>query len=173
MIRKSLYLLLIVIVLVGILSLFTYDIIKIDWVSFMEIQPSFRPMENPLPVPPDSIPIEGAAYTLGMGVPDNPIYPDDTSIQRGAELYRINCVPCHGAKGSGDGVVGTFFANKPADLTGVYVQHLSDQALFYVISNGVTGRMPPLNENLAVDERWDLVNFIGAINQVNAATPTP
>ncbi|MBE0687062.1 MAG: hypothetical protein IH585_13820, partial [Anaerolineaceae bacterium] len=25
--------------------LFTYDVIKIDWISFMEIQASYRPME--------------------------------------------------------------------------------------------------------------------------------
>ncbi|NTV37829.1 MAG: hypothetical protein HGA82_01320 [Anaerolineales bacterium] len=41
------------------LSLFTFDIAKIDWVTFMEIQPSYRPMENPLPVPARSIPITG------------------------------------------------------------------------------------------------------------------
>jgi len=29
--------------------LITYQVIHIDWISFMEIQPSFRPMENPLP----------------------------------------------------------------------------------------------------------------------------
>ena len=32
----------------GVLMIFSYDVIKIDWVSFMEIQPSFKPMEDPL-----------------------------------------------------------------------------------------------------------------------------
>src|SRR5512134_383829 len=48
------------VVLLGIMMLFTYDIIKIDWVSFMEIQPSYKQMEDPRPVPERSIPIEGA-----------------------------------------------------------------------------------------------------------------
>ena len=39
--------------------LFTYDVIKIDWVSFMGIQPSYKQMRDPLPVPAQSIPIEG------------------------------------------------------------------------------------------------------------------
>ena len=47
-------------VLGGIVLLFSYDVIKLDWISFMEIQPSYRPMEDPRPVPVRSIPIEGA-----------------------------------------------------------------------------------------------------------------
>ena len=43
-------------VVIGILMIFSYDVIKIDWPSFMEIQPSFKPMEDPLPVPAQSIP---------------------------------------------------------------------------------------------------------------------
>ena len=41
----------VVAVLLGIMMLFTFDILKIEWPSFMEVQPSYRPMENPLPVP--------------------------------------------------------------------------------------------------------------------------
>ncbi len=173
MIRRSIYLLIAVLVLFGMVSLFAYDVIKIDWVSFMEIQPSFHPMENPQPVPPDSIPIEGAAFTIGMGVSPNPIVADQVSVQRGAELYRITCLPCHGKSGAGDGVVGTFFTHKPADLTGIFVQQLTDQALFWIITDGVEGRMPALNENLSVRERWDVVNFIHTLNKGSVPTPTP
>ncbi len=172
MIRKLGFVVLAVVLISIVISLFSYDIIKIDWVSFMELQPSFRPMEDPLPVPPDSIPIEGAAYTIGAGVPANPVTADAVSIQRGTELYRITCVPCHGQSGTGNGVVGTFFTYKPLDLTGVYVQQLNDAAVFYIISYGVEGRMPPLNENLTVRDRWDVVNFIRTLNLYHP-TPTP
>jgi mono/diheme cytochrome c family protein len=131
-----------------------YDVL--NWLDFFAINIP----NKTLPVPADSIPVEGAVYTLGMGVAVNPVSSDDVSIQRGAELYKINCVPCHGKVGKGDGVVGTFFKFKPADLTSFDVQQISDEAIFLVITNGVTGRMPPLNENFSVRERWDLVNFI-------------
>ncbi len=173
MIRGISYVVIFVIVVSGIISLFAFDLIKIDWVSFMEIQPSFRPMEKPQPVPADSIPIEGAAYTIAMGVPANPVMADEVSIQRGEELYRINCAQCHGKSARGDGVVSTYFAFKPADLTSEYVQQLSDAALFNTLSTGVLGRMPPLNENLTVRDRWDIVNFISAIPKVFAPTPAP
>ena len=147
-------------VLVGVLLLFSYDVIKIDWPSFMEIQPSFRPMEDPLPVPTRSIPIEGPAYIPALGAPNNPVPADEASLARGAELFHINCTACHGEDAKGAGPVAAFLANKPADLTGPIVTSLNDGAIFLTITNGVPGRMPALNENLTVRERWDVVNYI-------------
>jgi mono/diheme cytochrome c family protein len=164
----------VVLVLFGILSLFAYDIIKIDWVSFMELQPSYGNMEQPLPVPARSIPIEGPAYIPGEGAPVNPIAADDASIARGAKLYAINCKMCHGDTGNGNGTVAGFLINKkPADLTSALVQNKDDGTLFLVISYGLynpndsqfpdikfSSAMPPLNENLTVADRWDLVNYV-------------
>jgi mono/diheme cytochrome c family protein len=150
-----------VLVLFGALLLFTYDVIKIDWVSFMEIQPSYKPMENPLPVPQQSIPVEGAASIPGMGAPVNPIAADEVSLARGAQLFNINCSQCHGVVGKADGPITAFLQNrKPADLTSDAVQTRSDGALFLTISNGIPGSMPALNENLTVRDRWDVVNFL-------------
>jgi len=56
-------------ILLAVILIFSYDIIKIDWISFMEIQPSYRPMENPLPPPERSIPIEGPVAIPGMAAP--------------------------------------------------------------------------------------------------------
>jgi mono/diheme cytochrome c family protein len=169
--RVSILLALVVVVLGG-LMLFSYDVIKIDWVSFMEIQPSFHPMMDPLPVPADSIPVEGPAFVPGMGAPVNPVTADAVSISRGAELYSINCALCHGTTGQGNGPIATYLQNKPADLTGVAIQSLSDGAVFMVISTGVQGKMPALNENLTVRERWDVVNFVRTL-LTPAPTPAP
>lgn len=147
--------------LMGALMLFTYNVIKIDRISFMEIQPAFRPMEEPLAVPKRSIPIEGAAYIPGMGAPVNPVEADEFSLERGALLYDVNCALCHGGSGLGNGSIAPFMSvKKPVDLTDDAVQVKSDGALFLVISNGVPGTMPALNENLTVRDRWDVVNFI-------------
>ena len=66
-------------VVIGALAVFAFDVIKIDWVVFMEIQPSFGTQENPLVVPAQSIPVEGAAYIPGNGAPTNPVPADDVS----------------------------------------------------------------------------------------------
>jgi len=155
-------------VLFGVLELFLYDVIKIDWIGFMEIQPSYRPMEDPLLPPERSIPVEGPIAIPGMGAPQNPTPTDEASITRGKELFAINCQMCHGITGKLDKAgVAPFLANQPANLTTVVVQSKSDGSIFLTITNGIDGRMPALNENLTVLERWDVVNFIRTLASGN------
>ncbi len=150
----------------GVMELFAYDVIKIQWITFMEIEPNHQPMEDPLPVPSQSIPIEGPVSIPNMGAPTNPVPADAASIARGSELFQINCSQCHGVGGKGDGTIANFLQNvKPADLTGPVVTSLSDGAIFLVITNGMPGAMPPLNENLTVRERWDVVNYVRTLQQ--------
>jgi len=149
------------VVVVSAILLLAYDVVKIDFIGFMEIQPAFNPQENPLPVPVNSIPVEGAAYIPGLGAPDNPIEADDVSIERGRVLYEINCAQCHGATGEGNGVIANFLVKKkPANLTVEATQNKSDGTLFLTLSNGVPESMPALNENLTVRDRWDVVNYL-------------
>jgi mono/diheme cytochrome c family protein len=151
---------LLVLIVVGVVEIFAYDVVKISWVSFMEIQPAFQPMYQPLPVATDAIPVEGVAFSNVLGVPPNPIPADQTSIQRGAELFQINCVVCHGTGGKGDGPIASKLVNKPFDLTSFPIHSITDGGIFFVISTGVPGKMPALNENLTVRERWDVVNYV-------------
>lgn len=160
--------------LLGLLMVFAYDVIKYDWIVFMEIQSAFDDQEAPLPVPASSIPVEGAVYLPGMGEPLNPVPADEISVARGAELYQIHCQMCHGESGQGNGTVAAFLVKKkPADLSSEIVQAKSDGSMFLTITNGIwnptntlfpevqfSGQMPPLNENLSVRERWDVVNFL-------------
>ncbi len=162
-----------VLILFGVVELFAYDVIKIQYVSFMGIQPSFKSMKDPLPVPPNSIPFEGPISVPNMGPPQNPVPPDQVSVARGRELFTINCQMCHGPTGEGNGPVGAALANKPANLTSSVTQSKSDGALFLTITNGFPGRMPPMNENFLVRERWDLVNFIRTLKPTQQTTPQP
>jgi mono/diheme cytochrome c family protein len=150
------------VVLIGlvVIEMFAYDVIKVSWVTFMQIQPAFQPMHAPLPVPTDAIPSDGVAYSMVLGAPSNPVPADQVSIARGAELFKINCVLCHGTSGKGDGPVASKLENKPFDLTSFPIHSFTDGGIFFVISTGVPGKMPALNENLTVRERWDVVNFV-------------
>ena len=146
--------------------LLTYQKIKFDWISFMEIQPSFFPLEDPQPLPPDSVPIEGAAYVPGAGSAVNPIPSDKASLSRGGSMYQIHCALCHGDLGKGDGPVAEKLVRKPADLTSANVVQLSEGEIFQVITDGVLpggtrkGGMPNLRQNLSVSDRWDVVNYV-------------
>jgi len=161
LIKQLLFVLGAVGVLAAVGMLFTYDVIKVEWPSFMEVQPSFKNMEKPLPIPERSIPVDGPISIPGLGAPENPVESDAVSVARGAELFVINCQMCHGSGGEGNGPIAPFLVNfKPANLTLPVVQDKSDGSIFLTITNGVTDRMPALNENFTVRERWDLVNYV-------------
>jgi len=153
-------------------TLWAYDVIKIDFISFMEIQPSFSAMEDPLPLPPLSVPIQGAAYLTdanGEAIPpENPIAADESSIARGAILFEYNCKICHGEAGDGKGPIGAFFIEKkPADLTSAMVQDQSDGELFLTLTNG-KGYMPYMRDNLTVRDRWDVINYVRTLKNTGA-----
>lgn len=155
------------------IMIFSFDILKFEYVVFMEIQDSFDDQESPREVPEHSVPIDGVAYIPGTD-PTNPVVADEASVARGAQLYQINCAVCHGVTGTETTTVSSFFTKvKPANLTSPEVQSLTDGQIFLTISNGkfnpnnslfpeveFSGQCPPLNENLTVRERWDIVNFI-------------
>ena len=149
--------------------LFTYEVIKIDWVSFMEIQPAYSPQEDPLPLPARSVPIQGAAYIRELGVPVNPVPADEDSIARGKESYDIACALCHGPEGRGDGPFSGFLAQyPPANLVApdANARMISDGAIFMTITDGIEGRMPALKDNLPTAEmRWDVVNYVRYLQQ--------
>jgi hypothetical protein len=160
-------------ILASIILIFSFDILKIEYVVFMEIQPSFDDQEAPLAVPARSIPVDGYAYVPNT-VPENPVPADESSVARGAQLYQINCAVCHGVTGTETTTVSSFFVKvKPTNLASEQAQSLSDGEIFLTITNGkfnpnnslfpdvqFSGQCPPLNENLTIRERWDIVNFI-------------
>lgn len=101
------------------------------------------------------------------GVPEeaaaepNPIEASDESVERGSALYAANCAVCHGETGEGDGPAAAGLEEKPSDLHEDHVQGNSDGALFYIISHGVPDSpMPPWENSLSEEERWDVVNFL-------------
>lgn len=174
LIQRLILVLAVAALLFGVVLTLTYDIVKLEWISFMEIQPSFKPMEHPLPVANRSIPIEGAAYIPGQGAPVNPVSADAASIERGRLLYSVTCSQCHGPNADGNGVIAGALVFPPANLTSDVVQNKADGALFLTISNGILGtggqiHMPALNENLTVRDRWDVVNYLRTVK----AQPTP
>ena len=147
--------------------LFTYDVVKIEWVSFMQIQSSFKPQRDPLPVPAGSVPVQGAAYVAELGAPVNPIAADAASLARGKVDYENTCVICHGATGNGKGPFAPFLQPKPpANLLQGDPLSMSDGEIFMTITNGVAGAMPQLRENLPEAQmRWDVVNYVRSLQK--------
>ena len=108
-----------------------------------------------------------AVYSLARPAPAsidriNPIPPNADSVAAGQALFSINCAPCHGETGKGDGPVGVSLNPRPADLRQHAILGIhTDAQLFEWITNGFPGsRMPAFKSALSDTDRWNLVNFI-------------
>ena len=90
----------------------------------------------------------------------NPVNADGKSISRGKELYKVNCLLCHGEKGNGKGPISADLKVKPGNFTDKQMmQMMTDGEIFYKISKG-EDLMPAWEGKLKENERWDLVNYI-------------
>ncbi len=140
--------------------LVTYQIIRLEFPTDMQYQPSIDYQEGPRLLPaPDSVPVQGKSMVLDV-IPSNPIPIDDVSLQRGEILYSIHCALCHGKDGQGDGPLVEYYPDRPPNnLTSPGVKAQFDGALFRTLSQGF-GQMPTMTENLTPRERWDVINYV-------------
>ena len=87
----------------------------------------------------------------------NPTPVSAASLANGRKYYQINCSPCHGEKGMGDGPA-TQFGMPGINLTTDVTRGRADGYIFGMIRNG-RGLMPPYNRIEEMD-RWDVVNYL-------------
>lgn len=107
--------------------------------------------------------------------PPDPRAKLNASIQRGAQVYSVFCVSCHGPAGAGDGpVTKRGFPPPPPLTTGKSVQ-MQDGQLFHILTYG-QGSMSSMAAQLDRDRRWDVINFVRSLQQAAAlaapASPT-
>jgi mono/diheme cytochrome c family protein len=130
----------------------------------MWYQPSLRPEDAPRPQPEHSVPLGAAPrYESRDDTEDlrSPVPPTTDSLARGQALFLARCAPCHGPDGHGGGPVSKFFPPAP-DLAYVTVQNRSDGFIWGTVTYGGKA-MPPQREGLSAADRWNLVNWVRAI----------
>ena len=147
----------------------------------MHYQPSYRSQEGPrISPPPDSVPRTGREprYAsleeyMPLQIPTN--FRNTYELAKAKELYRVNCLVCHGSQMRGDGPIVKIMTKgpMPADLTSSLTADANDGELFAFVSNG--GRqgysaiqrgkdsaspMPSFMNLLTEEERWWLVMYL-------------
>ena len=90
----------------------------------------------------------------------NPLADDPVAVAAGGQVYRANCVSCHGADGAGDGPAAADLARPPADLGGVVPYRLDGELAWYIASGVAGTQMPEFGTTLLEGERWELVSFL-------------
>ena len=98
------------------------------------------------------------------------------SVARGLAHFKENCTGCHGAQGEGNGPLAKDLKNlkglpvQPADLTAPHVgTHTIGDIFHWLTFGGQSGVMPAFNEQLDVDDRWDVINFLLMMSYSNRA----
>jgi mono/diheme cytochrome c family protein len=97
---------------------------------------------------------QGAAW-----VTRNPLPIDLALLRRGRERYEIHCALCHGATGTGNGVMTQYGMVGVASITDPLHGLMADGEFFSVISSG-KGRMMPYAPQIKVRDRWAIVAYI-------------
>jgi len=94
----------------------------------------------------------------------NPLSGNTASLAEGKTLYVVNCGPCHGEKGRGDGPASPGLNPRPANHTSDVVQIQTDGAIFWKLSEG----RPPMagyKKIFSEQQRWGLVNYIRSLSK--------
>lgn len=95
----------------------------------------------------------------------------DDALLRGAEIYKINCLACHGETAAGDGVAGAALNPLPSPI-GHTSQMLSDELVFYRISEGgveFQTAMPAWKDVLTDEQIWDVIAYVRELGKGNTA----
>ena len=164
----------------------------------MRDQPSFDPYEDPLNAPEGSIPFASGTFPARAGevnngqpegladVPPpftqldiineadvvvnlaNPVVADETSLERGEELFLRFCAPCHGP--NGDGVSGYILpaGYPPYPLNTDRVIAFTDGYIYGMIRMG-RGNMPAYGHRISHFDRWNVVNYLRVLQGVATA----
>ena len=84
------------------------------------------------------------------------------SVARGAEVYQVFCVCCHGPMGAGDGPIAKRgFPPPPSLQTGNSLQ-MQDGQLFHILTYG-QGSMSDFAGQLVPQQRWDVINYVRSL----------
>jgi mono/diheme cytochrome c family protein len=87
----------------------------------------------------------------------NPTPMSEASLKNGRKYFQVNCEPCHGDKGMGDGPA-TKFGMPGINLMTDVTKGRPDGYIFGMIRNG-RGLMPSYNR-IEEPDRWDIVNYL-------------
>jgi mono/diheme cytochrome c family protein len=95
----------------------------------------------------------------GEYVAEIPFPTDAVMLARGAERYAIYCMPCHGAGGSGRGVLFTRSGVESADLHEERLRDVADGQIFDTITNGL-GLMSGYKYPIPPEDRWAIIAYV-------------
>lgn len=153
----------------------------------MQDQPKYKPLarsrfftdeRSARPIPPGTIArdelddidsVHTGWASNGTFLEQIPVPVTRASLERGRERFNIYCSPCHGRLGDGNGMIAKRGFKWPANLHTDRLRAAPPGYVFQVISNGY-GAMPDYGEQIDVQDRWAIVEYIHALQLARNAS---
>src|SRR5262245_50404586 len=98
-----------------------------------------------------------------------PFAVDASVMARGRERFNIFCSPCHGATGTGDGMIVRRGFRRPPPLADERLRQAPVGHFFDVMTEGF-GAMPDYAAQVSVSDRWAIAAYIRALQLSAHAT---
>ncbi|WP_207061427.1 cytochrome c [Motiliproteus sp. SC1-56] len=103
-----------------------------------------------------------SSFIQQFGVTELYVYGDP---ERGKEIFRLNCVACHGQQGKGDGILAELMNVEMVDYTSKSQLDISDEGLIHIISMGAGQYMPRWMGELNADQIRDVAAYVRTLYQ--------
>ncbi len=138
----------------------------VPWFAVMHRGLAIQPYKMPLEAVEGTVPITGVDERIPV-IPanyatldrlQNPVARTSESLEIGQKYYEINCTPCHGATGAGDGLVNAVLFIAPS-LLADRAKNLTDGMIYGIIRAG-RGAMQSYAEGVRGENRWHVVNYV-------------
>lgn len=83
-------------------------------------------------------------------------------IAKGKEVYKTQCLSCHGEEGKGDGIAGVTLNPKPRNFhsTEGWTNGAEFTSIYKTLQEGITARGMASYSNLPPEERFALIHYI-------------
>jgi mono/diheme cytochrome c family protein len=108
------------------------------------------------------------AGTIARDAPDAPVAQPATitpaMLSRGQQRFNINCVPCHGRSGDGEGMIVQRGFPKPPPLFSDDLLKAKAQHFYDVMMQG-HGDMYSYADRVSPADRWAIVGYIRALQR--------
>lgn len=87
------------------------------------------------------------------------------SVAAGLRHFEENCTPCHGVSGLGNGPLAKSMKVQPADFSAPHTSLHTAGDLYWWVTHGIEpSGMPAFGDALTNDDRWDIINWLGAFS---------
>lgn len=112
------------------------------------------------------------AQGIGLRTFERLLIPTEAKIERGQKIYQLNCVNCHGVKGTGETeLAGSFDVPPPNFQAGEFRRSGGPISVYNVITKGTGAH--PIYTNLAYQDRWAVTHYVRSLGPTDQYVDPP